>query len=365
LGFVDPIVRAALYEDLAPGERQARHAAAAQALAQEGASPERLTAHLLLTAPTGDQGRVETLRGAPRAAAARLRRALAEGPGEQERAEILTELGRYEVAAMQFETAEEHPRACLASGARLATRADAASTLGRCAIVSGEAAGEALASLAQELATLDRERSLELGSELLMLATAVPQLRIGLAAFRTVVIPIQAAVMNALSIGAAYGVLTAIVQYGWLHSLFALDGSVPIVSYVPLFAALIMVFVFGSFVLNGDPTVKQFGIGLTVAVILDATIVRCLLVPALMVMMGNINWYSPAGSNGFFHTSASKARSSSRPATGAPPGWHESKNPAPDRPPPAGAKEKITCKSRSPAIAPLRRSWSFRVERRS
>ena len=59
-------------------------------------------------------------------------------------------------------------------------------------------------------------------------------------------------------------------------------------------AAAIMVFVFGSFVLNGDPTVKQFGIGLAVAVILDATIVRCLLVPALMVMMGKVNWYMPA-----------------------------------------------------------------------
>ena len=58
-------------------------------------------------------------------------------------------------------------------------------------------------------------------------------------------------------------------------------------------AALIMVFVFGSFVLNGDPTVKQFGIGLAVAVILDATVVRCLLVPALMILMGKINWYMP------------------------------------------------------------------------
>jgi RND superfamily putative drug exporter len=54
-----------------------------------------------------------------------------------------------------------------------------------------------------------------------------------------------------------------------------------------------MVFVFGSFVVNGDPTVKQFGIGLAVAVILDATIVRCLLVPAVMVMMGKANWYMP------------------------------------------------------------------------
>ncbi len=159
-------------------------------------------------------------------------------------------------------------------------------------------------------------------------------------AFRTVVIPIQAAVMNVLSIGASYGVLTAIFQFGWLHSLIGLEGPVPIVSYVPLFmfailfglsmdyevflvsqieehvhagednkgsvvkglitsarvitaAATIMVFVFGGFVLNGDPTVKQFGIGLAIAVILDATIVRCMLVPALMVKMGKINWYMP------------------------------------------------------------------------
>ena len=159
-------------------------------------------------------------------------------------------------------------------------------------------------------------------------------------AFRTVVVPVQAAAMNVLSIGASYGVLTAIFQFGWLHSLIGLDGSVPIVSYVPLFmfailfglsmdyevflvsqikehveagedykqsvvkglitsarvitaAATIMVFVFGSFVLNGDPTVKQFGIGLAVAVILDATIVRCLLVPARMVRLGRVNWYMP------------------------------------------------------------------------
>jgi putative drug exporter of the RND superfamily len=161
-----------------------------------------------------------------------------------------------------------------------------------------------------------------------------------LLAFRSVVIPPQAALMNILSIAASYGVLTAIFQYGWLSSVIGLPGKVPIVSYVPLFmfailfglsmdyevflvshikehvhagddnkqsvvrglvtsarvitaAALIMVFVFGSFVLNGDPTVKQFGIGLAVAVILDATVVRCLLVPALMILMGRINWYIP------------------------------------------------------------------------
>ncbi|HTC59108.1 MAG TPA: MMPL family transporter, partial [Solirubrobacteraceae bacterium] len=58
-------------------------------------------------------------------------------------------------------------------------------------------------------------------------------------------------------------------------------------------AAMIMVFVFGSFVLNGSPTIKQFGVGLAVAVILDSTVVRCLLVPALMILMGKFNWYMP------------------------------------------------------------------------
>jgi putative drug exporter of the RND superfamily len=159
-------------------------------------------------------------------------------------------------------------------------------------------------------------------------------------AFRTIVIPAQAAVMNLLSIGAAYGVLTALFQFGWLHSWVGLESAVPIVSYVPLLmfailfglsmdyevflvsqikehadagedakravvgglvtsgrvitaAATIMVFVFGSFVLNGDPTVKQFGVGLAVAVILDATVVRCLLVPARMARLGRWNWYLP------------------------------------------------------------------------
>ena len=190
LGFVHPIVRAALYEELAPGERQARHAAAAQALAQAGASPERISVHLMLTTTTGDRHRVQILRsaaieaahrGAPRAAAARLRRALAESPEERERAAILADLGRYEVAAMQFDAAEQHLHACLSSGGELTTRADAASTLGRCAIVSGghsaETAVDALASLAAEIRPLDRERSLALGSELLMVATAVLRLR--------------------------------------------------------------------------------------------------------------------------------------------------------------------------------------------
>jgi DNA-binding CsgD family transcriptional regulator len=188
-------VRAALYEDLAPGERQARHAAAGEALAGEGASAERISAHLLLTPPTAGQHRIGVLRsaaanaahrGAPRAAATYLRRALAESPAEQERAEILAELGRYEVATMQFEAAEEHLRAALASGAALATRAVAASWLARCAIVSGGRSAQAVAggldSLAGELWPTDPERSLELSSDLLVASAAVPDLMAGVPA---------------------------------------------------------------------------------------------------------------------------------------------------------------------------------------
>lgn len=193
LSFVHPIVRAALYEDLAPGERQERHATAADVLATEGASPERVTAHLLLTVPTGDQARVKTLRaaaasaarrGSPRAAAECLRRALAESPVEQERGEMLAELGRYEVAAMQFEAASEHLQAAVRSGAGAEARATAASFLGRCAVVSdgleAAAAAEAMASVARELRSVEPERSLEVSSDLLMLTAAVPSLRAGL-----------------------------------------------------------------------------------------------------------------------------------------------------------------------------------------
>ncbi|UGS35110.1 MMPL family transporter [Capillimicrobium parvum] len=159
-------------------------------------------------------------------------------------------------------------------------------------------------------------------------------------AFRSIVIPATAGIMNLLSIGAAFGVVTAVFEKGWGASLVGLDGPVAIVSYVPLMmfavlfglsmdyevflmshvreawqrtrdnrtaviegigttgrvitsAALIMVSVFFAFILNGDPTVKQFGVGMGVAVAVDATLVRCLLVPAVMVLLGRANWWFP------------------------------------------------------------------------
>ena len=161
-----------------------------------------------------------------------------------------------------------------------------------------------------------------------------------LLAFRSVLVPLKAAVANLLSVGAAYGVVTFIFQKGHGAELIGLDGPVPIVSFAPLLmfailfglsmdyevflltqiqehwkeegnptkavidglastgrvitsAALIMVCVFTSFILNGDPTVKQFGVGLAVAIAIDATLVRCLLVPAIMVVMGKAAWWLP------------------------------------------------------------------------
>jgi RND superfamily putative drug exporter len=161
-----------------------------------------------------------------------------------------------------------------------------------------------------------------------------------LIAFRSIVIPLTAGAMNLVSIAAAFGVVTAVFEKGWGIGLVGLDGTVPIVSYVPLLmfailfglsmdyevflmthvreawqerhdnrgaviagvantgrvitsAALIMVSVFFAFILNGDPTVKQFGVGMGVAVAVDATVVRCLLVPAVMVLLGRANWWFP------------------------------------------------------------------------
>jgi RND superfamily putative drug exporter len=159
-------------------------------------------------------------------------------------------------------------------------------------------------------------------------------------AFRSLVIPLTAAVMNIISIAAAFGVVTAVFEKGWGIQLVGLEHDVPIVSFVPLMmfavlfglsmdyevflishmreawsrtrdnhasvvegigstgrvitsAALIMVSVFFAFILNGDPTVKQFGVGMGVAVAVDATLVRCLLVPATMVLIGKANWWFP------------------------------------------------------------------------
>jgi len=159
--------------------------------------------------------------------------------------------------------------------------------------------------------------------------------------FRSVVVPLKAALMNLLSIGASFGVLVMVFQWGWGAGLIGLESAIPILPFIPMFmfavlfglsmdyevfllsrvreeylltgdngasvvhgiattgrvitsAALIMMSVFVSFGLGDDPTAKMFGLGLAVAVLIDATVVRLILVPALMKLMGNANWWIPS-----------------------------------------------------------------------
>jgi putative drug exporter of the RND superfamily len=161
-----------------------------------------------------------------------------------------------------------------------------------------------------------------------------------LVVFRSVLVPLKAAILNVLSICAAYGVVVAVFQWGWLKGLFGLETTVPIVSFVPMMmfailfglsmdyevfllsrireeyqttrdnhfsvvdglthtakvitsAAAIMVSVFASFLLVDDPTVKMIGLGLAVAVLVDASLIRMVLVPATMALLGDTNWWLP------------------------------------------------------------------------
>ncbi len=153
--------------------------------------------------------------------------------------------------------------------------------------------------------------------------------------FRSLVIPLTAAVMNLLSAGAAFGVVTAIFQKGWLGGTTGpIETFVPVLMFPILFglsmdyevflvsriyeewhrrrnnteavthglaatgrtitaAAAIMVLVFASFILGGERIIELFGVGLATAVLLDALIVRSVLVPALMILIGDANWKLP------------------------------------------------------------------------
>jgi uncharacterized membrane protein YdfJ with MMPL/SSD domain len=155
-----------------------------------------------------------------------------------------------------------------------------------------------------------------------------------------VVVAVKAAVMNLLSICAAYGVLVLVSQHGWGRQLFGFPEAMPVTTWVPVFlfvilfglsmdyevflisrireacdatgdnaasvasglastarvisaAAAIMVVVFLSVVLGANVSVKQVGLGLAVAVLIDATLVRLVLVPAAMQLLGRANWWLP------------------------------------------------------------------------
>jgi RND superfamily putative drug exporter len=163
-----------------------------------------------------------------------------------------------------------------------------------------------------------------------------------MAVFRSLAIPLKAVVVNMLSVGAAYGVIVAVFQWGWLGGMIGIGSTGPIDPWIPLMmftilfglsmdyevfllsrmreewrhtkdnssavadglaktarvitaAAAIMICVFGSFVI-GDPlhVLKVFGLGLAAAILIDATLVRMVLVPSIMELLGTANWWMPS-----------------------------------------------------------------------
>lgn len=161
-----------------------------------------------------------------------------------------------------------------------------------------------------------------------------------MAVFRSILVPLKAVLMNLLSVGSAYGVIVAVFQWGWMGDFFGIGKPGPVEAWAPMFlfaivfglsmdyevfllsrmkeeyhrtgdnatavadgvaatarvitaAALIMVCVFAAFVLAPDRQLKLFGMGMAVAVFIDATVVRMLLVPATMELLGDRNWWIP------------------------------------------------------------------------
>jgi RND superfamily putative drug exporter len=159
--------------------------------------------------------------------------------------------------------------------------------------------------------------------------------------FRSVLVPLKAALLNVVSVAAAYGVVVAVFQWGWGGDLIGVHETVPIMPLAPMLmfailfglsmdyevfllsrvreqylnhrepkravvegvgstarvitsAALIMISVFGAFILDTDIVAKMFGVGLAVAVLLDVTLVRMILVPAAMSLLGHRAWWLPA-----------------------------------------------------------------------
>jgi putative drug exporter of the RND superfamily len=158
--------------------------------------------------------------------------------------------------------------------------------------------------------------------------------------FRSLLIPLISAILNILSIGAAFGILVAVFQWGWLGGLIGVNQPGPVESFLPVMlfaivfglsmdyqvflvtriheewvktgdnelavrnglattgktitaAALIMILVFGSFILGGERVIKEFGLGLAGGVLVDAVVIRMAIVPSLLTLFGRANWWFP------------------------------------------------------------------------
>ena len=188
--------------------------------------------------------------------------------------------------------------------------------------------------------TIDMADSLAARIPLVMSAVLLSTFLLLVVVFRSILVPLKAVVMNLLSVGSAWGALVLVFQWGYGASWLGVERPLPIVSFLPMLlfallfglsmdyevfllsrireeynrgfdttesvaralastgrvissAALIMVSIFLAFALGPDPMIKMFGVGLAVAILVDATIIRLVLVPATMVLLGERNWWLP------------------------------------------------------------------------
>jgi RND superfamily putative drug exporter len=189
-------------------------------------------------------------------------------------------------------------------------------------------------------ATIDFQHSVSSRLPIVIVTVLLAAFVLLLAVFRSPVLALKAALLNLLSIGAAYGIIVAMFQWGWGASLLGFTGNVPIESYVPMIifaivfglsmdyevflisrirehwqqthdnqhsvatglsqtarviscAALIMTSVFFAFLLSTNIVVKMLALGLGASVIIDATVIRLLIVPSLMFLFDKANWWTP------------------------------------------------------------------------
>jgi RND superfamily putative drug exporter len=309
LGFPD--------EGTLPGSRTERRA---YDLVAEGFGPGTNSPLVIAVAIAGDPGVVEPLRAA-----------IGADPGIAAVAPATIDADAGVATLLAFPTTSPQDEATLATVKRL--RSDVFPP-----VLAGSAAE---AHVGGQTATWgDMGDRVKDRLPLFIVAVALLSFLLLMIVFRSVLVPLKAAVLNLLSIGAAYGVMVMVFQWGWGMELIGLEATVPLIPFIPMFmfaivfglsmdyevfllsrvreeylatgdndssvihgiastarvitsAALIMISVFLAFATGDDPSIKMFGIGLATAVFVDATIVRMVLVPATMKLMGDANWWIP------------------------------------------------------------------------
>jgi putative drug exporter of the RND superfamily len=209
-------------------------------------------------------------------------------------------------------------------------------------VIPGASAGTEVHVGGQAAVAIDTNANIAKRLPLLIGGVVLLSMVLLMVAFRSILIPLTAALMNLLSVAAAYGVVALVLDGGWAGGLIGVDTPTPLAAFIPVLmfailfglsmdyqvfllcrmregwvrtgdngravleglagtgrvitaAAAIMVAVFAAFVPAGDVAVKVLAVGMAAAIVIDATVVRTLLVPAVMHLLGRANWWLPAG----------------------------------------------------------------------